>query len=367
MLDLEAGGLERFVADLVRRTDPARFELHLLALETLGRYAAGLEAFATLHVAEPMPRWSLLWPRALRRQIRGIAPDIVHTHSGVWLKAARAAHLARVPRLVHTDHGRQHPDPLADRLQDRLAARWTTVVVGVSDALSAQLRTTVVPAGTAVATIPNGVDTDAYRPRPDDGRLRAELGVGAEIPLIGSLGRFARIKGYDVMVEAFALLRAQPPRGAPPLLVVAGDGEEHDALLALAEARGVRDRVRLLGWRTDVAPFHAALSLFTLSSRSEGTSISLLEAMSAGICPVVTDVGGNAAVLGPALAHRLVPAEDPAALARAWSAALDDAQRREADAHAARRRVLDAFSLDAAVRAYEALYAAPGPAGGETA
>jgi glycosyltransferase involved in cell wall biosynthesis len=93
-----------------------------------------------------------------------------------------------------------------------------------------------------------------------------------------------------------------------------------------------------------------------MSSRSEGTSVSLLEAMSAGLCPVVTDVGGNAAVLGEALRHRLVPAERPDLLAAAWRAALVDPDRREADAIRARERVLEASGLDAMVRAYEALY-----------
>jgi glycosyltransferase involved in cell wall biosynthesis len=93
-----------------------------------------------------------------------------------------------------------------------------------------------------------------------------------------------------------------------------------------------------------------------MSSRSEGTSVSLLEAMSAGLCPVVTDVGGNAAVLGPALRHRLVPPADPEALAMAWRDALVDSDRRTADGAAARQRVKAVYSLEEMVRRYESLY-----------
>jgi glycosyltransferase involved in cell wall biosynthesis len=114
--------------------------------------------------------------------------------------------------------------------------------------------------------------------------------------------------------------------------------------------------VRWLGWRDDIAHLHEAFTLFTMSSRSEGTSISLLEAMSAGLCPVVTDVGGNAAVLGDDLRHRLVPPCDPDALASAWLAALRDADARENDGRAARARVVSAFTLEAMVRTYERLY-----------
>lgn len=102
---------------------------------------------------------------------------------------------------------------------------------------------------------------------------------------------------------------------------------------------------------------HAAFTIFTQSSRSEGTSISLLEAMSAGLCPVVTDVGGNAYVLGPALRHRLVPSESPKALAAAWNNALREPRRRAEDAAAARRRIESEFALPVMVRAYENLYA----------
>src|SRR5262245_53582999 len=104
--NLNYDGMERMLADLVRRTDPSRLDKHVLALSYLGQFAKGLQDVATLHVADRMPRWSSLWPRRLARQIQQIAPDVVHTHSGVWYKASLAARLAGVRRLIHTEHGR---------------------------------------------------------------------------------------------------------------------------------------------------------------------------------------------------------------------------------------------------------------------
>jgi glycosyltransferase involved in cell wall biosynthesis len=138
--------------------------------------------------------------------------------------------------------------------------------------------------------------------------------------------------------------------------VLAGDGAQRAALEQAARGAGVAEQVHMLGWRDDIRDLHTAFSLFTMSSRSEGTSVSLLEAMSAGLCPVVTDVGGNAAVLGPALRHRLVPPADPDALAMAWRDALVDADRRAADGAAARQRVKSVYSLEEMVRRYESLY-----------
>src|SRR6266446_1901162 len=107
---LNYGGMERVLAELVRRTDASRFEIHILALSCLGPFSKGLDNVATLHIARHMSRWSLVWPRALARQIRRIAPDVVHTHSGVWYKASFAARLAGVRRVIHTEHGRPDPD-----------------------------------------------------------------------------------------------------------------------------------------------------------------------------------------------------------------------------------------------------------------
>jgi glycosyltransferase involved in cell wall biosynthesis len=357
VLDLEAGGLERLVADMVRRADRERFDVHVLALRYLGRNARGLETLAGLHEG-PRSRgsWSMVWPRRLAAQIRGIAPDVVHTHSGVWYKASLAARLAGVPRLVHTDHGRLKPDPWRDRLVDGLASRRTDVVVAVSESLGEQLARTVVHDPSRIVVVLNGVDTERFRPRGDTGRVRGELAIPADAPIIGSIGRLDPIKAYDVMVEAFGLLRAGWTSGPPPVLVLAGDGPEQERLDALVRARGLDQAVRLTGWRDDVHDLHGAFTLFSLSSWSEGTSVSLLEAMSAGVCPVVTRVGGNPAVLGARLEHRLVAAGDPAALAAAWRDALLDPEARRADARVARQRVEEAFALDVMVRRYEALY-----------
>jgi glycosyltransferase involved in cell wall biosynthesis len=258
---------------------------------------------------------------------------------------------------VHTDHGRQTPDPWKARLVDRLAAKRTDVVVAVSEALAEQLGAGIVPDRSRIRVVRNGVDTESYRPHAGIRDLRTELGIPATAPVLGSIGRLEPIKGYDVMVEAFARLRARWQDGEAPHLLVAGDGSERERLLRAAVERGVADAVHLPGWRDDVHDLHAAFTVFTMSSHSEGTSVSLLEAMSAGLCPVVTDVGGNAAVLGGDLRHRLVRPDDPEALATAWISALQAGDRREVDARLARARVVEAFSLTAMVGSYERLYA----------
>jgi glycosyltransferase involved in cell wall biosynthesis len=247
------------------------------------------------------------------------------------------------------------PDPWRDRLVDGLASRRTNVTVAVSEALRELLvRRRIAPAN-RIEVIRNGVDTELHAPHADTGAVRRELGIDPSTPIIGSIGRLEPIKGYDVAVRAFAsLLRRW--QGLKPALILAGEGSERAAVEALISELGIGDAVHVLGWRNDVVDLLSCYDLFTMSSRSEGTSVSLLESMSSGLCPVVTAVGGNSAVLGPELAHRLVPSEDPEGLARAWEDALLDADKRRRDSDAARRRVQDRFSLDTMVDAYQSLY-----------
>jgi glycosyltransferase involved in cell wall biosynthesis len=353
--NLNYGGMERLLFEMLRLSDRTRFESHVLNLQFVGRFGQGLEEFAGVHLAPPMSRLSMLRPRALASAIADLAPDVVHTHSGVWYKASLAARIAGVPWLLHTEHGRAIPDPWLSRTLDRFASARTDVIVGVSEAVAAQLRDGVVAHSERVVVVPNGVDVDRFAPTRDV-RLVRELGIPGEAPILGSIGRLEPIKGYEVMVDAFAHLQRGWNGGSRPFLIVAGDGSERSALEARTRAAGVQGNVRWLGWRDDVSNLYAAFTLFTMSSHSEGTSISLLEAMSSELCPVVTEVGGNRAVLGEGLRHRLVPPADPAALADAWRAALADRQRRAEDARAARRRVSDAFSLQSMVDRYERLY-----------
>ncbi len=367
--NLNYGGMERLLNDIARSVDSSRFESHVLCLQYLGRFAEGLEGHVVVHQADPMPKISMFWPAALVEQIRQIGPDVVHTHSGVWHKVSLAARLAGIRHLVHTEHGGHNSDGLVARLLDRASSRRTHAVVAVSEEIAHRLRTSIHVDPRKLRIVHNGVDTNAIRPLPDDLSLRSELGISSTAPIIGSIGRLEPIKGYDVMISAFAELRRCWGHGEAPVLVVAGEGSERPALTEMIVTRGLTGSAYLLGWRDDLETLHRAFTLFTLSSRSEGTSVGLLEAMAAGRCPVVTHVGGNRNVLGPPLRHHLVPSENPAALAAAWMDCLRNDARRSEDARSARKRVEQRFRLDEMILVYEDLYSAvsehaPTPLGG---
>lgn len=353
---LHYGGMERLVNELAQALPSRGVEVHVVVIEGFGRFAAGLQDMARLHQVAPMSRFSLFYPAELVAVLRGIRPDVVHSHSGVWFKASRAARLLRVPVTIHTEHGRPVPDRVRDRLSDNLASRSTDAVIAVSEALADVLRRRVVHDPSRIRLILNGVDVRRLRPSADRDSLRRELGIPAGSPVIGSVGRLEPVKDYRLALRAFARLDAAMEGRPPAFLLLAGDGSQRRELEELAERCGLASRVKFLGWCDEVERVYGAFDLFTLTSRSEGTSVSLLEAMSSGLCPVVTDVGGNRAVLGPELSALLVPPEDEVSLAETWKRYLVDPELRGVMGRRARERVERAFSLDQMVEQHLSLY-----------
>lgn len=354
--NLNYGGMERLMFDLIRSMDERDFEVYVLALEYVGRFGRDLGTHATVSVASSMGAFSMLRPTALAADIRRIGPDVVHCHSGVWHKASLAARMAGVRRIIFTEHGRAFPDPLVARVLDWLAAKRAHVVVAVSQPVADHLSRLVHVDRKLLRVVPNGVDASRFASIRGSSGIRAEFGLDASRPIIGSVGRLEPVKAYDAMIHGFARLHSRWGDGPSPVLVVAGDGSARPQLEELVRELDLEGSVFLPGWRDDLEELYSAFSCFCMSSLSEGTSISLLEAMSAGLCPVVTDVGGNGHVLGKELNHRLVPQANPSALAEALYDVLADPARRESDGASARSRVLAHFSLQSMVAAYQALY-----------
>lgn len=355
VFDFDGGGLESLVAAMAEKFRGTRVEVSLITLGGReGRLgAATRDRFDQFVVARPTRGLSMLWPAALARDIRRTRADVVHLHSGAWYKPAKAARLAGVGRVIFTEHGREHDDPALQRWLDRRAAARTDVVVAVSNRLRDYLTSVVGVAAAKVRVVHNAVDTARFAPGAPAASLKAELGIPPGARVVGSVGRLETVKAYERLIEAAAALRGFV--GEPFAVVICGDGSQREALRAHAERLGVADLVRLPGWTDQPLRFYRLLDVFVLSSRSEGESVSLMEAMACGIPPVVTDVGANAEIVGPELRSQVVPAERPDLLADAIGATLLTPGR-EALGAIVRRRAVEHYGLGAMIAAYERLY-----------
>jgi len=154
-------------------------------------------------------------------------------------------------------------------------------------------------------------------------RLAARRSLRFDGPTLLSVGRLVPIKGYDVLVRAAALAGEGPAR---PSVVILGDGPERQRLAALAHRLGVPLRLPGFVQRQDVPRWMTAADLYVqpsrrlASGRTEGLPVATLEALSLGIPVVASATGGLSELPHAAPRLRLVPADDPAALAAALAA-----------------------------------------------
>ena len=345
VIALEIGGLEMVVANLAARIR-RRFQLHVICLEGLGPVAsrlahAGVPVECLGHRETSVVRSVI----ELRRRLRELQPDVVHTHNE---KAHIRGALATCgwgdgPALVHTRHGRSRVTGWAARVANRLAVRRSRCIVGVSEDAGAIARLEGAH-GDRVRVIPNGVEIEPHdRPTTQPaGRLRAV-----------AVARLTPVKDFSTMLRAVRIVAdAQPDF----LLDIVGDGPSRPGLEALSRELGLQRHVTFHGAAAEPRRYLLPATLFVQSSLSEGISLTLLEAMAAGLPVVATEVGGTPEVVEHGVTGLLVAPADPEGLAAAMLTLLRDRERVQSMARAARQRVQRYFDLRQMTASYEALY-----------
>jgi glycosyltransferase involved in cell wall biosynthesis len=205
-----------------------------------------------------------------------------------------------------------------------------------------------------VGVIHNGIEPGAAPSLGDRVRARRLLGVDDTAFVVMAVARLDPVKDFPTLVDAFAIVRRQLPRAR---LVIVGDGPERARLEACVDASNAAASVDIIGYRAGVRQLLPAADLYVSSSISEGISITILEAMAAGVPVVATAVGGTPEVLPtPEDGGILVPSRDPGRLAAAILSLVHDAPARAAIAAAGRRRLESAFTLDRMVDDYVRTY-----------
>jgi glycosyltransferase involved in cell wall biosynthesis len=353
VLSLHPGGTERLVLELVKRLH-AEIPMGVCCLDERGAWASELQDRG-IPVVELRRRPG--FHPALAQAVAGVIHEhgatLVHAHHySPFVYAALARIWQPRTRIVFTEHGRvsDAPPSRKRRAANLFLARLSSATFAVSGDLGAHL----VGEGfspRAVEVIYNGIDVG---PRPDvRERLSARhaLGIPAETIVVGTIARLDKVKSLDTLIRAAALAAHDRPLS----LVIIGDGPERRALETAAARTGSAAAIRFLGHRDDARRLLPACDVFANSSISEGVSLTILEAMAAGLPVVATRVGGTPEVIDETCG-RLVPARNEVALARAIEDLAAAPALRATLGRAARQRVEDRFTLDRMVRAYRAVY-----------
>jgi glycosyltransferase involved in cell wall biosynthesis len=257
--------------------------------------------------------------------------------------------------LVVTLHGRNHyPDKRRRRLACRVMATRASALVTVSEDLRRFFCRTSGTALARVRVIYNGIAvSNRLAANSRRGELLDSIGIPREAKIVGAVGNLYPVKGHlNLIRSARTIVRTHPTTH----LVILGRGSQHDPISALAEAMGIRDRIHLLGYRDDVKEWLSAMDVFAMPSLSEGLPLSLLEAMAAGVPPVVTQVGGMPEVIHDGETGFIVSPGDGAALADRISFLLANPSLATKIGTAAHDCILERFTVDKMAAEYRDMY-----------
>ena len=335
------GGMESYVERLVQNLPPERFSVTALcpfeSSFTERLRALDVEVFVT-----PMPDdppWASI--QMACAMVKAGAIDLLHAHlPNAHVLAAIAGRMTGKPVLA-TLHG--HRVNILDLEVHRSAGTHLSVVCRQSYFHALGLG---VSAG-QLSCNPNGVDVDIFqpRPRPQDG-LRASLGIPADAPLVGFVGRLSPEKGPEVFLRAALLAQAKLPDAH---FVLVGDGPLAPALRESIIRFQLGGRVHLAGLRRDVATVLNDLDLLVSSSHSEAMPLALMEGMASGLPIIATRVGGVPDMIAHGETGWLVAANDPEDLAARIQQVIATPGELARMGAAARKRAVDKMALGESV------------------
>ncbi len=367
---LNIGGPAIHVTLLTKKLAPPDYESILLC-GMIGETEGDMTYYAAQHDVEPRimaelgreisPIRDLATIWKLYRLIRELKPDIVHTHTAKAGFVGRlAAKMAGVPVIIHTFHGhvfRGYFNETTTRLfilLERVAASVSDTVITLTEGLRRELADEFkITRRSRITVLPLGLDLEPFvKLTRNSGGFREKYGIPADAPLIGLIGRFVPVKNHALFLTAAAKLRDRLP-GVCFALV--GDGELRAEIEAQIDSLGLRDCVTITGWIEDTTPVYAALDALAISSVNEGTPVTVIEALAAGVRVAATAVGGVPDLLDQGQLGMLVPSGDSDALADALYTLVTTPQDAGQIAQS-QALMLDRYGIDRLVRDLDGVY-----------
>lgn len=353
---LDVGGAEVLVLNLLKKLDRTRYSPVVCSLEIGGKLEKEFkDAGIPVYAANKREGIDFSLPMKLAKIIIGSKADIVHTHNmAPWLYGGVASKILSSKILIHTEHANLYNHQRRLILAEYWLAKITDKIIAdakkVADFLSDKENIN----RNKIQIVFNGVDIDKYDCRYSNAvSKRHELSIADDEVIIGIVARLSMVKDHKNLLDAFSIILNAISNAK---LLVIGDGELREDLVAYTRMKGIQERVLFLGNRRDIPELLRLMNVFVLCSISEGLPITLLEAMAAGLPVVATDVGGNREVVIDRKSGFLVPPKDPQRLAEAIATILKDKKMARRFGENGIIRCKELFSLDGMVKKYSELY-----------
>ena len=302
--------------------------------------------------------------RHLTRRLRELKPDVAHTHSSkAGIIGRRAAHKAGVPVVIHTIHGlafTASTSRLANgiyKMLERQAARQTTKIICVADAMRDQSLAAKIGRPEQYVTLYSGMETEPFlNPPVPRGEVRRQLGLRDEHLVVGTIARLFDLKGHDDLLDIAPELCAKFPNLR---FLWIGDGLLRPAFERRMERMELRDRFILTGmvppWQ--VPQYAGAMDILAHPSRREGLARALPQGSLAGVPTITYDIDGAKEGTLDGRTGFVLPPFDKAKLSAAIAILLKDPSRRREMGATGRAFALGRFDAKVMVGALEKVYA----------
>ncbi|HNP35724.1 MAG TPA: TIGR03088 family PEP-CTERM/XrtA system glycosyltransferase [Woeseiaceae bacterium] len=356
---LDVGGMENGLVNLVNRMPRDKFRHSILVLTCASSFRERIvnDEVDIVEFHKPDGNHLPTFHR-IRRTLRELRPNIVHTRNLGTLDISPISKLAGCKIHVHGEHGWHAKDLQGRSARHRVVRKFcdpfVQKYVAVSRDIAAWLSATVGINPAKIETIHNGVDLSYFGGGGTQPRTNSS---DTDSVVFGTIGRQDPIKGLDVFIDAIALvLKQEPDMRSMIRVIMAGDGPEHGRCVARCTALGLGEVIRLPGTVENVPSLLRDFDFFVQPSLNEGMSNTILEAMASGLPVVATDVGGNPELIRDTVDGSLVPPGDVPSLADRIICYARDAGLRETQGISAQQRAANEFSLDAMTQNYGEFY-----------
>ena len=354
---LNPGGLENGIINLVNNMDDFKFENTICCLTQGGDFEKRLNKNIKVSKMFKKPGNDYQLYIKLIKYLKEIKPTIVHTRNWAGMDGIIAAKMARVPIIIHGEHGFEITDLTGQNkkrkfIRKLVLSTMVDKIVTVSKNLKNRLINEIKIKPEKIIHIPNGVDTNKFNIYKKE-FTRKKFGFKKEDFIIGIVARLDPIKNHKTLISAFKEIVTIHPNTN---LIIVGDGPLRNKLENQTYQLGIKNKIIFMGERSDVPEILRTFDVFVLPSLNEGMSNTILEAMATGIPVIALNVGGNPELVINRETGFLFPTNDVESLVQKIKTYILHPELKQKHGYNARKRAEEKFSLDQMVQRYEELY-----------
>lgn len=343
---LDFGGAERLVVDIVKMIDKNKFEVKIICLKRIGEIAKDLiTAKIPVLVLKQKIGLDFFLLLELIKVLKIEKPDIIHTHLfGGDVYGIIAARLAGIKKIISTEHNINYFEGRIKRLIKKLVYKLALKIIAVSLAVKNYLLTEGNQEN-KITVIYNGTDINKFY------ATKEFVPYSNKKVIIGSVGRLNKQKDFATLISALLLLEIKNWE-----CWIAGDGLRRTKLEKQINNLGLKEKVKLIGWVSDVPQFLRKLDIFVLPSLWEGFGLTVIEAGLAGLPVVASQIDGITEIIDDKENGLLFSPGDSQELASKIEFLLNNADKANRFVNNLQSKIKEKFSLTTMVKQYEKIY-----------